>query len=483
MVDENKLNLIFIVSDAVRARNLSIYGYHKDTTPTLSELEPKSIIFDRAYACFNATDPSITSMLTGRYPITHGITYHGVFTPKDIKEYYIRSNKSLAQILKSMGYDTLAIDWLERWHKDGFDYYAYYGSSKVTWLKRIVKPLISKIPSKYRTWLHRALMKRIHQANLISASTLTNHAIKIINKSIEKKRNFFLFLHYWDTHFPYNCPKEYKKEFLEEGGYSHKKTEEILRLIKNPTIRDYFASYLKGKTIDEVIAEYDGAIRYVDENIGRIIEFLSKKDLLDSTLIVITSDHGECLGEHGIYFNHVGLYEETVHVPLILFCPMFLKKKKRINAFVQHVDILPTILDILKVNINYDYDGKSLLPLIQGKVSEIRPYAIFEECNIYRKRAIRVEKYKYICIKGKCSSETLEDDVVEYDSIHVREELYDLINDPNESFNLVDEKYEIAQSLKEILSEREIFMKTKVEKRKVKERIKLLRKKMTKNEF
>jgi len=483
-----KPNIVLIVIDALRARNLGIYGYHKDTSPTIDTIGKEGVVFNNAYCCFNATDPSITSILTGMYPLSHGILHHGFVSQREVLEYYSRGIKNLAEILRPYGYTTIALDWLERWHKRGFDYYGYYGSSGMTLIKRLIKSTINKLPKYTQKIITGILMNFYYKAKPYDAEKLTNHAINLIKKEVEKQKPFFIFIHYWDVHLPYNCPKDLKDKFIEEIPYS-KKIDEILAKIKNEKWRKFLRESLKGaKTTDDVIARYDGAIAHVDGNIGRLIDFLDKCGILDNTLLIITSDHGESLTEHDIYFDHHGLYDVSIHVPLIMRYPQKLPERRRIEGLVQHIDIVPTILDIINIRKrkNIDFDGKSMLPLIEGKIREFRSVVFVEESSAQRKRAIRTKGFKYI---QSLSDENIAGTyyfgnhgvtkgkgVCKYCGfVHGDiEELYDLKKDPHELINVVNTECEIALKMRKMLHDIVINLETMIEKRKIKRKCRLL---------
>jgi len=228
------------------------------------------------------------------------------------------------------------------------------------------------------------------------------------------------------------------------------------------------------KTVSQQIAEYDGAIRYVDGEIGRLMEGLKKHGIADQTLVIITSDHGESLTEHGIYFDHHGLYEVSIHVPLIMRYPEVLSAGKAVEGFVQHIDLVPTILDLVGINRHAeDFDGESLMPLIhEGK--ELRSAVYIEEAYAQRKRAIRTKKYEYI----KAPSE--ESAVCRLcNRIHGGvEELYDLESDPEQNHNLAQDKPETAKKLRNLLAEWMAYLeqkKARRDKAKVKGRISKLK--------
>lgn len=440
-------NIIFILIDALRARNLDCYGYNGHTSPNIDFLVHDAVIFENAYSTINATDPSLPSILSGKLPKNHGIRNHGKkITKKEIAKY--KNIKTLPEILRTEGYSTLCIGWLGRWHKKGFDYYS--GSlEKIKMIKKNhIKIKIIKKNHIYRK-IPYFLIKLFGRTltSIDNAICVTNRAIDIIKRFSNKNNRFFIFIHYWDTHTPYDPPLKYIKKFEIRERTRELTLEEIYADIGNPNWRKYLQYCGKGaKYAEEIIQRYDASINFVDNEIGRLVDFLKKMEILNDTIIIITSDHGESLTEHGIYFDHHGLYEESIHVPLIIRYPE-LPQNKKISGLVQHIDILPTILDILDIKVNDNFDGKSLLPLINGDQNKIRDYIFVEENYTQKKRAIRTEEFKYIY------SPSERDAKCHYcDRIHGGvEELYDLKKDPNELTNIIDQRPEIAESLSDRL--------------------------------
>ena len=457
------MNIILIVIDALRAKNLGCYGFKDKISPNIDKLAKEGVLFKNAFSCINTTDPSLTTIFTGRYPMTHGIIRHGAQVKREDVEKFYKTNKwTLAKILKSEGYKTLAVDWLGRWHRIGFDYYSgilgdkQYGKTREYKNKResnIKKFLISKLrqyptlfkileSTKYKLSKKRA--KEVPRALIFGdAEIVTEHAKQLIIKYYKNK--FFLFIHYWDTHAPYYCPQAYAERYYTSDN--DKELNEILKKIKRPERKDTIANM--GKSVNEIISKYYGAIEFVDEQIGRLIEFLDNLGILDNTLIVLTSDHGESLIEHGIYFDHHGLYDVSIHVPLIFRCPETLPKGKVIDGFVQHVDIAPTILEVLGLPKYYGFDGYNLIPLILGETNNLRESVFVEEAQVQRKIAIRTSKFKYIKALSK------HELVCRYCGIvHGNfEELYDLEADSNETNNIIKARPEIAKDMKRKLAE------------------------------
>lgn len=434
-------NIIFIIIDALRARNLGCYGYPKPTSPNIDDLAREGVLFEDAFSCVNATDPSLTTIFSGKYPRSHGIVRHSEkFTKETVQRFNESQTRFLPQILKENGYATLAVDWLGRWHKQGYDYYS--GISQKLRNKPLYWLMVKSL--RFRP-LYEALRKFYKPTMLIEkADAVTDKAMRLLRK-IHGER-FFLLIHYWDTHYPYNPPKQYVDQFI-NGDYGNSiDASEILSQFNSKHRADLRDRLGKATTTGEALAKYDAAIAFVDYHVGKLVESLKEHDVLNRTLVVLTSDHGESLTEHGIYFEHHGLYEVSIHVPLIMLHSEF-PKGKRINGFVQHTDLTPTITDVLDVEAQYAaFDGRSLVPLIRGKTNQLHSAVYVEEADTARKAAIRTSEYKYI--------HALDEDLTckRCGRIHGgTEELYDLRKDPAETQNIVQENPEVTELLRKKL--------------------------------
>lgn len=428
-------NIVFIVVDALRTRNLGCYGYSKSISPNIDELAKKGLVFENAFACSNVTDASLTTIFSGMYPTSHGILSHGGrFLGRQIGKVETRKLdesgiRLLPQILRAKGYTTLAVDWLGRWHTRGYNYYSgmLHEANPISFPLKKVDSFIRLMSRRY------AYLK---QSTIIDDAHLVTAKAKLLIKRNLHKR-FFLFVHYWGTHTPYASPTSFYKKVVPEKGRG-----EILGFLSR--IRVGWSRKIR---FNEKITRYLASIAYVDQQIGMLIEALENYGILDQTLIVLTSDHGESLTEHEIYFDHHGLYDVTIHVPLIIKHPAFPKHKK-ISGFVQHFDLVPTILDIFDFRTE-KLDGKSILPLIYQEKSQLHSAVYAEEALRQRKRAIRTKDYKYIQALSKKEAICRA-----CKRIHGGvEELYDLNDDPEETKNIIQERPTIARLLKNNLSE------------------------------
>jgi arylsulfatase A-like enzyme len=431
-------NILFIVIDALRAKNLSCYGYSKPTSPNIDVLAKEGVLFENAYSCAVMTDPSLTTIFSGKYPRSHGIMQHGAgVTVEAIKNFDESGTLLLPQMLKANGYATLAVDWLGRWHRRGYDYYSGVLSRK----KLKLYSMLSRVFKTDRLSLYSA-----HSKLIDDAKNVTDKGINLLKKIHNKK--FFLFLHYWDTHIPYNPPQTYFEQFARYNYGDHESLEEILKQFD-----EKHSQYMKNRvmhdvtSVNEILARYDGAIAYVDFHISRILQALEDYGILDNTFIILTADHGESHTEHGIYFGHHGLYDQTIHVPLIFRHSAFPKNQK-VEGFIQHTDVVPTILDVLGIKTDYMFDGTSLLPLIYRKAELPRTLVYVEEVDAERKRAIRTSNFKYIYALSKEDAMCRGCGRMHGDI----EELYGLNKDPDENQNVIDKYAAVASALKEELS-------------------------------
>ncbi len=472
-----KPNVVFVIIDALRARNVGAYGYDKPTTPNIDKIAEEGVLFRNAYSCTNYTDSSLTSIFSGVFPSGHGILHTGLRLRDEEVEAFAQSGvKLLPELLHSEEYATIGLDWMGRWHRRGYDYYSGITEAKLAVpINRITRTLAShKSLQSLRAGM--VLLRRRFLSQAYSATFTTERAINLIEKN--RNRPFFLFIHYWDVHQGYSYPKRYSKPFLHlDYSQMPKNTEKVSDLysLSDKGLRSLGMKVLsRSKTVSEQIAEYDGAIRYVDDELGRLMEALKKRGIADQTLLIITSDHGESLTEHGICFDHHGLYEVSIHVPLIMRYPEVLAGGKIIDGFVQHTDLVPTILDLLQIKHSQeDFDGESLLPLIRTG-DGLRSSVYVEEAYAERKRAVRTRGYEYI----KALSE--EAAICRLcNRIHGGvEELYDLENDPEQNYNLVGDRPQIVKAMQNLLGEWTTYLEQKKARRikaKVKDKISKLK--------
>ncbi len=417
------MNIVLVVIDTLRADHLSCYGYFRETSPTIDRLAKEGVLFENSYAAGIATGPGFTSIITGLYPIRS--KYY--ITPWNVPNTYQLDDNIpvLAEILWDHRYTTAAFDNLINFRSHpkhfvrGYEYYV-----NVTRTSK---------------WLHHHIIGRELNARLIP--WIKQHAYE----------KFFLFIHYWDPHMPYNMPVGFDRVFR------HKKGDlSDLKVVKTEAGYDYVPGWGKADEIFEGDEEksidlYDCEIFYVDHCLAQVINTLEDLRILDDTLIIITSDHGEQLGQHGLY-GHAGLHEAVIKIPLIIRYPPKVPKGVRVKEYAQQVDIVPTILDLAGIKVDYQFNGESLMKLING--GKIREYAVSET---WGERAIIDCDWKLIVHYPK----ELERPGPELKSIielakkkgELGFELYNIRKDPAEVINLADTEQTILDNLLNKLNE------------------------------
>lgn len=460
MQDENKKsNIIFITLDGLRPRNLSCYGYSRNTSPNIDSLAKQGVLFNNFFSQYNCTHKSFLSILGGRHLLLQDFELYP--SQREMKYFFETGGILLSEILKENGYKTYFLRKLYGWQKLGFDYYFEKDAQELSgkwnlirYLKKI--PLFYELP-KYLLhnfyFIPKKLETKIRFNN--GGEMATNKAIEIIKQN--KENNFFLWLHYSDTHFPNTFPSWLNNKFV-PGKNKSGKIFEILNSKEGYNKKDI--EFLKGcwkvnDTVEDVIAKYDSSIFYNDFLIGKILDKLKEENLLENTIIFIFSDHGTSLDEHEAYFTTEGLYDVSFNIPLVIF-GKGIPNDKKISALTQVKDLAPTILDL--IGIKYDslsFDGKTLLPLVFGKEKKIRESILIEEqVSGLKRRGIRTDRYKYVESPDKehltCKiCNTMHGNIID---------LFDLKKDPQENKSIAKEdkkllikmKIELEKGLKEL---------------------------------
>jgi arylsulfatase A-like enzyme len=257
--------------------------------------------------------------------------------------------------------------------------------------------------------------------------------IEWLEKNAEKAEPWSLWVHFTDPHTPYTPPYPYDIFFA--GADSVGK-----------------------RALDKQIALYDGEVRFADEQVGRIIGWLEEQNFLDNTLIVFTADHGESLGEHDYYYEHgLHAYEPSVHVPLIISAGSLIAPSSESNALVGTIDLLPTILDALAVDVPDAVQGHSFLPILLGMSDKGPENFIYMEAGYAdhnmsgRVCALRRASSKYVH-RLTLWAKRPRDPIAVFWSMDARlegglasDEFYDLTTDPAEKNNLLDDKKGVSK--------------------------------------
>jgi arylsulfatase len=258
---------------------------------------------------------------------------------------------------------------------------------------------------------------------------------------------FFLFIHYWDPHAPYVPPAKYREMFYEGGNPTDPNNHALDAMWQHPNgmiARDSWLRSPQGLITDPayVTALYDAEICYVDDGIGQIMEALESFGLRENTLVILMGDHGESMAEHGIYFDHFGLYDCTIRVPFMASWPGRIPAGRRVAPMFQINDIAPTILEAVDLDAADGIEGSSFWPLLTGATDTGgRDRIISVEATWQAKWCLRTAQHKFI----------LDREIDQPEFPH--HELYDLGADPEENTNLVTTQTDLAAEMEAELEE------------------------------
>ena len=374
--DDGALNVVLITLDTTRADALGSYGQPRPITPNLDRIAAEGTQFLQCVSSAPSTLPSHSTLFTGKHPFVHGVRSNAGYVLSD-------ENITLAEVLRDHGYRTSAevaarVIGGHTQLGQGFDRYHDLESHDIQ-----------------RKTIHvqDGEEQRAIEVDEREADDITRFGLRFIKENRSEK--FFLWLHYFDAHQPYSPPGR----FYETSSES----------------------------------PYHGEIQYIDEQIDRVLKQIDGLGLRERTLVVVTADHGEALGEHGEKTHVYFVYDGTIRVPL-LFWGATVPKGLKVESLVRTLDVTPTILDMLKLPPLEDVQGTSLLPLLKGESLDLElvgygeslePLIVF---GVSVLRFVRKGQWKYIH--------------------KVKPELFDLTSDPGELENLSSVHPEVVERLR-----------------------------------
>lgn len=373
---DEPINVVLITLDTTRADALGSYGQRLNTSPNLDRLAREGTQFLQCLSSAPTTLPSHATIFTGKQPYVHGARSNAGFVLS-------RDNETLAEVFGANGYETAAevagsVINARTQLDQGFDRYRDLDMGDI---------------ERKRVTLNVENGRTTVEVDERDAADVTAHGIRFIRS--HRSANFFLWLHYFDAHQPYSPPP-----------------------------RDY---------LQMEKSSYHGEVHYVDDQIGRFISQVEAIGLRDETLVVITADHGESLGQHDESSHSYFVYDTTIHVPLIMWgarVPAGLK----VDALVRTVDIAPTILDLVGLPPLDGAQGVSLKPLLEGETNDLGLVAYGEtsDANLVfgasMVRFLRDGRWKYIH--------------------KAKPELYDVVADPGELENLAATRPDVVEHLR-----------------------------------
>ena len=424
-------HVVLVSIDTLRADHLACYGHGFIKSPNIDSLAGEGMLSTQHIAAVSTTLSSHTSMMTGMYPHTHGVVKNG---------YHVNDeNVMLAEVLKEAGFVTagfvgaVPLDPRVNFHQ-GFDHY----DAEYTWGKPGVggglQRRASEVTDAVIAWLDQRSRDK--------------------SRSARAKERLFLFVHYFDVHWPYTPPppfaRMYRNDSRELDG-SMEVVEDARELLSAgyrwyaaqgrgagapPPPPELVAKIERGNDLARILdREYCAEVTFCDHHLGRLMDALKERNLLDSSLIIVTSDHGETMHEHFNVFNHgKSVYDTEIHIPLILRFPKARYAGRRVARLISTIDLVPTILELLGISRDENIEGESFAGLLDGSLPPRAP--VFAEAtqpwhipefhddpvwpNRLKFQGIRTDRYKYM-----------------FRVPDHRREFYDLQLDPTEQVNLL----------------------------------------------
>jgi arylsulfatase A-like enzyme len=375
------LNVVLITMDTTRADALGSYGQPRPITPNLDRLASEGAQFLQCVSSAPSTLPSHSTLFTGRHPFVHGVRSNSGYVLAD-------ENATLAEALRAHGYKTAAevaapVIGQHTRLDQGFDHYHDLRFQDIR--RKTIR-------------VREGEEEKVVEVDEREAEDVTRFGLRFLEQSRSEK--FFLWLHYFDAHQPYSPP----------GRFYATSSE----------------------------SPYHGEVQYVDEQIGRVVQAIEGLALRDRTLVVVTADHGEAMGEHDEQTHMHFVYDGTMRVPLLLWGAS-VPAGLRVASLVRTVDVAPTVLDMLGLPALEGAQGTSLLPLLKGDALDlalvgygesIEPRVVFGASVL---RFVRKGDWKYIH--------------------KIKPELFDVASDPAELQNRSSEHPEIVEQLRAELSD------------------------------
>ncbi len=385
------MKILLVIIDTLRADHVGCYGYPKSITPNIDRLAAGGVRFANAFASDAPCVPSSCAMFTGRFGICTGIVSHG--PDMQVLGSEIRQ---IQHVLSCSGHLTAAVST-----------FADHGQFFFTGWNEFHRPAQGM------------------NLQRVTADDVNDVAIPWLRRNCS--RDFLLHLHYWDPHTPYNIPDDWWQDLYD--GDPRDPGNRSLDEFRDRPFWNFITracDFLLDTTdIRYGVARYDAEIRYADDRLGEVLECLEELGIADETLVVVTTDHGESFGEWGVLFDHCSVHDSVMHAPLVMRHPALLPAGAVVAPQVLLLDLPATLAELAGIKPLPDLHGRSLLPLINGDASAGRQEIPLGYGLWSGQRAWRTREWKYVY--------TIDNTLWDWP----RQMLFDLVNDPHESKNVI----------------------------------------------
>ncbi|WP_136689192.1 sulfatase family protein [Halorhabdus amylolytica] len=422
--------VVHIDIDSLRPDHIGSYGYEAETTPNIDSLAAEGTKFERAYCANSPCIPSRAGTITGRYGIDTGIETHG-------------------KASQHINHPATQVDWAGG-PDEKIDTELWYTLPELFFENQWKSIGIGSFPQHPAPWFYH-VWDEYHQPK--SSQTDDFQAIQgeyIIDRALDtikrvREDDVYLYVQLWDPHVPYNRSEEEIDQFRSVDLPPYPTQDDIERHQTWDAWRS--ASHMNvddRSDLNELLSHYDAEIRYADRQVGRLLEYLKSAGLYDEATIVLTGDHGEEFGEHGLYREHWSTHDATQRVPLIVKPPTdhTVAQSSR-EELVTNVDIAPTLADYAGIDTPSRWHGRSLRNLVEEQTADWRDHIVVDHGLYTAQRAVRTDRWKYI--------RTFHPGM--WESVVPEEQLYDMKNDPWEQENVIDEHDPIAEEMRNLMEE------------------------------
>lgn len=456
----DRSNVLLIVIDAARADAFSAYGHHRGTTPNFDRFARQGVLFDSAFSTSSWTAPAHASLFTGLYPTSHGVGGRRLGLSPELP--------TLAECLESLGYVTAAFSNTphvsrKRGFDRGFQYFIEMWGGQfptpLSFLRAIRAGLKLATFHGTRNLIRDKFVNRLlrrfngtRKTTRLALEWLTNHA---------REEPFFLFIHYLEPHDPYDeAPASIQARIFKQSIWTDSERKHVLTVCLDPHLFNTGKVSLTEHEIELLRRLYLSEIAFTDVCLGRILRQLERLGLSDNTFVAVTSDHGECLGEHSFIGHSFFLYDELIRIPLAIRYAKRFREGLRTDVPVQLIDLWPTILELSGHEAYGSSNGRSLLSTdLQARISR---YVFAEhELPIYNRTILNFRHPDFNDQDFRYGYKVIQDGSLKFvrrsDGI---EKLYDLRQATGESVDVSGGKPETARAMAQALSRFERSLET-----------------------
>jgi len=419
------MRILFLDIDTLRPDHLGCYGYHRNTSPNIDRLASEGIRFNNYYASDAPCLPSRASLVTGQFGIHTGVINHG----------------GLCADMRPQGPDRGFTDRL----RNG----SLWGQF---WRRDYLTASVSTFPGRHSAWWFTAGINEAYDIGWgggESAEKVTPVALDWLDRNADKD-NWLLHVHYWDPHTPYRAPEEFGNPFSDDPlpeYYTDEVVDSFKSMVGNhsPSEIGGFADQESrryprhpGKAIDRegvrrVVDGYDCGVRYADEHVGQLLDKLSAKGALDDCVIIVSSDHGENLGELGCCAEHGTADHPTCRIPMIIRWPGRVAAGSTDDGLHYNLDLAPTLADMCGFDAQSFWDGRSFADTLREGRDTGRDELVLSQCAHGLQRSVRWDEWIYI--------RTYHD----FYHLWPEEMLFNIKDDPHEQNNLAEERPDLCR--------------------------------------